>query len=141
VNNYYFSVISYYPSVSQFLLVAYLLGLRSSCRPRSKWISNYLINMRVVISCTEMENPVRNNGKAYQGKIIYFQSGHGGYCISTIATLGTIHLNIIPQKNPASISAGLRRNLLSVHMQGIKREIRVLNGKSRSEIKWRRSAL
>jgi hypothetical protein len=26
-------------------------------------------------------------------------------------------------------------------MQGIKREIRVLNGKSRSGIKWRRSAL
>jgi hypothetical protein len=58
VNNYYFSTISYYSSVGQFLLVAYLLDLRNSCRLRSKWISNYLTNMLVVIPCPEMENPV-----------------------------------------------------------------------------------
>jgi len=56
--NCYFSIIAYYSSIGQFLLVAYLLDLRSSCRPRSKWISNYLINMRVAIPCHEMENPV-----------------------------------------------------------------------------------
>jgi hypothetical protein len=75
VKNYYFSVVAYYSSAAQFLLVAYLLDFRSSCRPRSKWISNYLVNKRVVIPCTEMENPVRNNSKAYRAKSIIFNLG------------------------------------------------------------------
>jgi hypothetical protein len=72
VKNYLFSTISFYSSVAQILLVAYLFDLRSSCRPRSKWISNYLINMRVVIPSNEIENPVRNNNKAYGAKLIIF---------------------------------------------------------------------
>jgi hypothetical protein len=72
VKSYLFSTISFYSSVAQFLLVAYLLDLRSSCRPRSKCISNYLINMRVVIPCSEMENPLRNNNKAYGAKSVIF---------------------------------------------------------------------